>query len=75
MEDKIIDFKTAKSEIELQKIKQENKKLLTKTALTCDYSQYLLMDCMCKLVETSKEIANDPILREKHKKLLRTRTK
>lgn len=75
MGDNIIDFKTAKSEIELQKIKQENQKLLTKTAFTCDYSQYLLMDCMCKLVETSKKIADDPILREKHKKLLRTRRK
>lgn len=75
MGDNIIDFKTAKSEIELQKIKEENQKLLTKTALTCDYSRYLFMDCMCRLAETSKEIANDPILREKHKKLLRTRTK
>ena len=75
MEDNVIDFKTAKAEIELQKIKQENKKLLTKTALTCNYSQYLLMDYMCNFVETSKKIANDPILKEKHKKLLKTRNK
>lgn len=72
MENKIIDFKTAKSEMELKKIKQENNKLLTKTALTCDNSRYLLMDYMCKLVETSKKISNDPELREKHKRLLKT---
>lgn len=75
MEEKIIDFKTAKSEIELQRIRQANQKLLTKTTLTCDYSRYLFMDCMCRLAETSKEIANDPVLREKHKKLLRIRIK
>ena len=74
-ENKIIDFQTAKNKVELEDIKKENDKLLTRTALTCDYSQYLLMDCMCHLVEASKEIVSTPELREKHKKLLRTRKK
>lgn len=75
MESKIIDFQTSKSKIELKKQKIENERLLTKTALTCDYSQYVLMNCMCNLVETSKKIVSDPTLREKHKALLRTRSK
>lgn len=73
MEDKIIDFQTAKNKVELENIKKENDKLLTRTALTCDYSQYLLMDYMCHLVETSKQIVSDSVLQEKHKKLLRTK--
>ena len=48
MESKIIDFQTSKTKI-------ENDRFLTKTALTCDYSQYVLMNCMCNLVETSKK--------------------
>ena len=73
-ERKIIDFEQAKREIELNEIKKNNEKILTKIALTSNNpSQYILMDYMCKLSENSRRIANDPELREKHKKLLKTR--
>jgi len=75
-ERKIIDFKKAKREIEFNKMKKNNEKILTKIALTSNNpSQYMFMDYMCKLSETSRRVANDPKLREKHKKLLRTRSK
>ena len=73
MDNNIIDFESAKSKVELKKLEKDNNKTLTKTALTCDYHEYLLMDYMCNLVKSSKEIANDPIEREKFKKLLRTK--
>ena len=75
-ERKIIDFEKAKREIEFNKMKKNNEKILTKIALTSNNpSQYMFMDYMCKLSETSRKVANDPKLREKHKKLLRTRSK
>lgn len=75
-ERKIIDFEKAKREIEFNKMKKNNEKILTKIALTSNNpSQYMFMDYMCKLSETSRRVANDPKLREKHKKLLRTRSK
>lgn len=75
-ERKIIDFEKAKREIEFNKMKKNNEKILTKIALTSNnLSQYMFMDYMCKLSETSRRVANDPKLREKHKKLLRTRSK
>jgi len=75
-ERKIIDFEKAKREIEFNKMKKNNEKILTKIALTSNNpSQYMFMDYMCKLSETSRRVANDHELREKYKKLLRTRSK
>ena len=46
MDNNIIDFESAKSKAELKKLEKDNNKILTKTALTCDYHEYLLMDYM-----------------------------
>ena len=71
---KIIDFESAKKELEFNNMKKENKRNLTKILLTSENSsQYKLFDCMCKLSETSRKVANDPELKEKHKRLLKTR--
>lgn len=73
-DNKIIDFEQAKREIEFNEMKKNNEKILTKIALTSNNpSQYIFMDYLCKLSETSRRIANDPKLREKHKKLLKTK--
>ena len=73
-DEKIIDFKSAKKEIEFYKMKKENKQNLTKILLTSgNSSQYKLFDCMCKLSETSRKVANDPVLKEKYKRLLKSR--
>ena len=73
-DNKIIDFEQAKREIEFNEMKKNNEKFLTKIALTSNNpSQYIFMDYLCKLSETSRRIANDPKLREKHKKLLKTK--
>lgn len=69
---KIIDFEKTKEKLLTKKLLLEHKKDLTRIALTSNsQTEYAMMDTMYKIVESSHKIAKDPILRKKHRRLLR----
>ena len=72
--EKIIDFETAKRAVEFNKMKKENERLLTRIALTSNSAtEYIFMDSICKLSESSRKIVNDPVLKQKQKSLLKNK--
>ena len=72
--EKIIDFETAKRSVEFNKMKKENERLLTRIALTSNSAtEYIFMDSICKLSESSRKIVNDPVLKQKQKSLLKNK--
>lgn len=72
MEQKIISFDKAKSQILDNKLKKEHEKELTKIALTSNnLSEYAVMSTLYKMVEAGNRIINDPEKRARVKKIYR----
>ena len=72
MEQKIISFDKAKSQILDNKLKKEHEKELTKIALTSNnLSEYAVMSTLYKIVEAGNRIINDPAKRVRVKKIYR----
>lgn len=72
MEQKIISFDRAKSQILDNKLKKEHEKELTKIALTSNnLSECSVMSTLYKMVESGNRIINDPEKRARVKKIYR----
>lgn len=69
MEQKIISFDKAKSQILNNKIKKDHEKELTKIALTSNnLSEYAVMSTLYKMLEAGNRIIYDPEKRARVKK-------
>lgn len=72
MEQKIISFDKAKSQILNNKIKKDHEKELTKIALTSNnLSEYAVMSILYKMLEAGNRIIKDPEKRARVKKIYR----
>lgn len=72
MEQKIISFDKAKSQILDNKLKKGHEKELTKIALTSNnLSEYAVMSTLYKTIEAGNRIINDPEKRARVKKIYR----